>query len=121
MMYYKKHSENVIGFHLTNFRFDHAGENTSRIVQNFCRNFRIKLKLTPPCAPQSNGVAEKNMQELGMRASVLLFGLQLPEKLCAEAMHHGDWLRNRLPSKRIGGNLSILAWKQDKRVSYAEV
>lgn len=80
-VYYKQNSENVAGFFLTNFCLDCAEENTSSMVQETCRNFGIKLEFTPPYAPQSNGLAEGYIQELGMRAGVLLFGLQLLDKL----------------------------------------
>ena len=58
------------------------------------------------------------MQELGMRARVLLFGSKLNNEVWGEAMHHANSLRNRLPSERLAGNLPILAWDSRTRLSY---
>ena len=54
----------------------------------------MRLEYSPAYAPQINGLAERFMQELGMRSSVLLIDSKLPKSLWAEAMSHGSWLRN---------------------------
>lgn len=58
------------------------------------------------------------MQELGMRAGVLLFSAKLGDQLWSEAMHHGNCLRNRLPAEHISGNIPILAWNPKIRIQF---
>lgn len=49
------------------------------------------------------------MQELGTRT--LLTDSGLPNNLWSDAMEHGNWLRNRLPSARINQDIPILMWE----------
>ena len=77
LVHYKHRSEAVTGHRLLNIRLDNAGENTASTVKDFCNEHGITLEYSPPYAPQSNGIAERYMQELGMRARVLLFGPKL--------------------------------------------
>jgi len=97
LKYYKERSEHLLGRPMINIRLDGAGENMSNEVSDFCLQNGIRLEPSPPYAPQSNGVAERFMKELGMRSRVLLFSAKLDDTLWAEAMSHGNWLRNRLP------------------------
>ena len=46
---------------------------------------------------------------------------KLPDELCAEAMNHACWLRNRLPSDHINGNIPVLVWKPTTRVRLSTV
>lgn len=57
------------------------------------------------------GVVERFNQELYLRKRVLLVDTGFADALWAEAMHHGNWLRNRPPSRRLNGQLSKLIWK----------
>lgn len=84
----------------------------------FCRTFGISLEYSPAFAAQSNGTAERLIQEHWTRARVLLFASTLPTNLWAEAISHGNWLRNRLQSRRIGGDIPILKWEQRTRVDF---
>jgi len=92
------------------FRLDQAGENFTRVVIQFCAAEGILLQPSPPYAPESNGTAERIVQEHWTRARVLLFASQLPNELWGEALKHANWLRNRLPASRINGELPILLW-----------
>lgn len=59
------------------------------------------LESSPPCAPQSKGRAEVFVKELYLRAGVMLTNNALLDQLWAEAMHQGNWLCNKLPTKMI--------------------
>jgi len=115
---YQARSERVTGFLLQNIRLDGAGENRSEIITNRARLSGISLDYSPPYAPQSNGIAERYMQELSLRGRVLLGGSKLEKNFWEEAMRHGNWLRNRLPSERIEGRIPILEWKPTTKVSF---
>ena len=121
LKYYKDHSENLTGNRLINIRLDGAGENFSSNVTEFCMMNGIRLEPSPPHAPESNGVAERFMQELGTRARVLLFAANLPGNLWAEAMNHGNWLRNRLPSSRIHNGIPLLQWDSTAKLKYKDL
>lgn len=46
----------------------------------------------------------------------MLTNTDLPDSLWAEAMQHGNWLRNRLPSKPINQALHIKYWKPNVNI-----
>lgn len=71
-MYYKTRSENEIRSKMLNIRLDRAGENIASRMTTCFKNF-IRLELSPLYAAESNGAAQLFMQELVMRARVLLF------------------------------------------------
>ena len=83
-------------------------ENPLREVRNLCITNEIQMELSPAFATQSNGTAERFMQELGMRVRDLLFTCQLPTAFWAEALIHASWCRNRLPSESVNGQIPIL-------------
>jgi len=51
------------GLKLRNVRLGGAGENTSTAIQSFCRQHGIRLQYSPPYASESNGGAERLVQE----------------------------------------------------------
>ena len=116
LMFYKNHSEKVTGYPLINIRLDGAGENSSEEVKLFCIRNGIRLEYSPRYAPESNGIAESLMQELGTRSRVMLLSGKMEKTLWGEAMHHGNRLRNRLPSDRIGGDIPILKWNPNTQI-----
>lgn len=56
------------------------------------------------------------MQKLGTKACVFLSSVKLPERLCAEAIHYGNWLRSRMPAEIIDGEIPILSWDGRTRI-----
>lgn len=61
------------GCPIINIRIDGAGENSAEVIANFCERKGIMLDYSPKYTSESNVLAERFMQELGMRARVLLF------------------------------------------------
>lgn len=94
-------TERITGLSLQSIRLDGAEEYNGEITTVLQRMHGITLEWSPPYAPQSNGRAERLMQELSLRARVMLTNTGLLGQLWAEAIHHGNWLRNLLPSKAI--------------------
>ena len=95
-----------------------AEKNFSSNVTEFCMMNGIRLEPSPRHARESNGVAERFMQELGTRARVLLFAANLLGNLSAEAMNHGNWLRNSLPSSRIHNDIPLIQWDSTAKLKY---
>lgn len=106
------------GFHIQRFRLDRAGENFKGAMVPFCQQNRIELKPSPPYAPETNGTAERLVQEHWSKVRVLLFASVLPYELWGEALKHSNWLRNRSPSSRIDGEIPILRWENSARVDF---
>lgn len=47
----------------------------------------------------------------------MLTNTVLPNTFCAEAMHHGNWLPNHLPSKSIGNGILIRKWRSNVNIT----
>ncbi len=108
----------MYGIKLTNIRLDRAGENLSNAVKEFCSNNGIHLEPSLAYSPQSNGCAERLVQEHWIRARILLFSSNLLKYLWPEAIYHANWLRNRLPASRIDNEIPIMRWKSNARIDY---
>jgi len=92
------------------FRLDKAGENVGRNIQEFTQENGMLLEYSPAYASQSNGVAERCIQDIWKMARAMLFGSDLEVDLWAEAISHAVWLRNRLPSSAIKNNIPLNLW-----------
>lgn len=106
---YVARSEGVTERNIQNLRLENAGKH--QILKEIMSTKGITLELSPPRASQRNGVGERPMQEMDLRARVHLFCCQLDNYFWAEAMSHGNCLRNFLPSERIGEPIPITLWK----------
>lgn len=76
----------------------------------------IMLKTSPPNSLQRSCKSERFMQELSVRECVIRIVTVLPATLWAEAIHHGNWLRNRPPSKRRNKNLPFPLWRPNANI-----
>ena len=74
----------------------------------------IRDRYSPAYESQSNGSSERLIQELWKVARTMLFESKLDMKLWGEEISHSNWLRNRLPSKRIDLKIPYTLW-YDKR------
>lgn len=121
IMQYIKVVENKFsreGFRITRLRCDRAKENYPREVVEFNQSHGIEVNFSPAYAPESNGLAERLVQEHWTRARVMLFASDLPFNLWGEALHHANWLRNRTPSSRIDGSIPLLAWDKHASIDF---
>lgn len=107
---YKALAENESNYRMYALRLDNAGEQTSREVLRFVNENGMSTEYSPPYASQSNGASERLIQELWNMARTMLLDSQLSERLWAEAISHSNWLRNRLPSKRIDMRIPYGMW-----------
>lgn len=81
----------------------------------------ISIQTSPSYAPESNGIAERLVQEHWMRALVLMLDSKLPQPLWGEALHHANWLRNGLPCSSIDDDLPQLLWNPHTNISFASI
>lgn len=122
---YKEFAETHFAAHghrIKKIRLDNAGEMTrSSETKRFCSSSGIQLEPSPPYSPESNGVAERLVQEHWTRARVLMFGTNLPNTLWGEALTFANWLRNRLPASRIGGETPITRWNPHVKTDFRNI
>ncbi len=92
-LHYKARVENHFfakGYRVSDIRLDQARENFSSIVVSFSCQQGINLASSPAYAPESNGLAERLVQEHWTRARVLLFGCDIPQELWGDALSHAN-------------------------------
>ena len=102
-------------------RSDKAGKNLTADLLNFLANAGISVKTSPAYAPESNGLAERLVQEHWNRARVFMFATDLPKTLWGEAMAHTNWLRNRVPSARVNFHTPLEAFDVNARIDLSQV
>ncbi|KAK8934098.1 hypothetical protein KSP39_PZI014575 [Platanthera zijinensis] len=128
---FKAMAEKESGQPLKVLRIDRGGEYTSRLFDDFCREWGISHQLTATYSPQQNGVAErKNLTVMNMERSMVK-GKGLPKKFWVEAVQVVVYLLNRCPTKSVkfmtpfqawsGWNPSVKHQRVFKCVAYAHV
>lgn len=118
---YKLRSERVTGLKLQTIRMDGAGENWSEKLKEIKRIEGVEIEYSLYYVPEINGVAESLMQERGLQKRTLITNSWLSNHLWNEEMRHGNWLRSRLPSSQINGNIPIFLWKQSTYINLGKI
>jgi hypothetical protein len=83
------------------FGSDRGGEFTSKEFNEHLANAGTVRHLTVHDSPQSNGGPERGNRTHLDLARALLDDSGLPKDLWAEAVRHGVWLRNRVPTRAV--------------------
>ena len=91
------------GHKLGALRSDNGGEFTGDEFVELCVDKDIAQQFTPPYTPQMNGVAEKFLHTIVLRASCLLSASKLDLKFWAEAVATATYLYNRSPHSFLQG------------------
>jgi len=84
-------------------RLDNAREYVSKEFCTFCREARIKRKLTVPCNPWWNEVAERKNKSIIETAKAMIHELNLPVYLGAEACCKAVYILNMCLKQDIEG------------------
>lgn len=106
---------------LTLIRCDNGWENLPNELYQHCASKGMELKKSPAYAPQSNGLAERIVQDHWTRTRILLFSCAPPQQLAGEAIHHPNGLRNRSPSTRIDNDIPLLLWNPHQQTSFRDL
>nr|QCC62380.1 integrase [Digenea simplex] len=107
---YKELVQNQLSRRMYAIRLDNAGEQSSKQLHQFIDKNGMVLEYSPPYASQSNGSSERLIQELWKVARTMLFDARLDMELWGEAISHANWLKNRLPAKRINLQIPYVKW-----------
>ena len=82
---------------------DNAGELSMGEMRELCEQEGIKLHTSVPYHPVSNGVAERTIGILTNIVRAMLHDCSLLRSLWAEAFKTATYVRNRTPTKALGG------------------
>ena len=99
---------------LKSLRTDGGCEYTLAAWGEYTRGKGIDHQLTAPYSPQQNGMSERLNRILLEKMRCLLLWSQLPKSYWDVALLHANWLRNRLPTSTLKGEVPIEAWKGKK-------
>ncbi|KAJ3661597.1 hypothetical protein Zmor_005987 [Zophobas morio] len=106
--------ENQTGKTVKCLQSDNGGEYTSRDFDRYLKARGITRRLTAPYNPEQNGIAERKNRTLLDTARCLLIDAGLPDSFWAEAVNTANYLRNRLPTRCLGGGTPYEAWTGKK-------
>ncbi|KAK8934943.1 hypothetical protein KSP39_PZI014634 [Platanthera zijinensis] len=107
---FKAMAEKEVGQPLKVLRTDRGGEYTSRLFDDYCREWGISHQLTAAYSPQQNGVAERKNLTIMNMASSMVKGKGLPKKYWAEAVQVAVYVLNRCPTKSVKFKTPFEAW-----------
>nr|KYP31709.1 Retrovirus-related Pol polyprotein from transposon TNT 1-94 [Cajanus cajan] len=96
---YKAEVENQLERSIKILRSDRGGEYSSNEMGEFFETHGIIHEVTPPYAPQSNGIAERKNRTLLDMINAMLISSGLPDNLWGEALFTACHILNRIPYK----------------------
>jgi hypothetical protein len=91
-------------------RSDNGTEYTSHCLEDFLKQEGIRHELTVEYTPQQNGVSERKNRSLVETARCLMIHLGLSASFRAEAILTANHIRNRCPSRSLGGEIRFKMW-----------
>jgi transposase InsO family protein len=106
--------ENQQGKKIRTFQTDNGGEYTSEQFDNLLKGLGITRRFTIPHNPEQNGIAERKNRTLLDMARCLMLQSGLPPSFWAEAVNTANYIRNRCPSKSLGGRTPYEVWTGKK-------
>jgi hypothetical protein len=106
--------ENQQGKKIKTFQTDNGGEYTSEQFDNLLKGLGITRRFTIPHNPEQNGIAERKNRTLLDMARCLMLQSGLPPSFWAEAVNTANYIRNRCPSKSLGGRTPYEVWTGKK-------
>ena len=118
---YKTEVENQLERKIKILRSDRGGEYTSLDMSNFCEMHGIIHEVTPPYAPQSNGIAERKNRTLLDMVNAMLVSSGLPSNMWGEALYSACHILNRVPYKNFEKTPYELWRKREPNLKYLKV
>ena len=118
---YKTEVENQLERKIKILRSDRGGEYTSLDMSNFCEMHGIIHEVTPPYAPQSNGIAERKNRTLLDMVNAMLVSSGLPSNMWGEALYSACHILNRVPYKNFEKTPYELRRKREPNLKYLKV
>ena len=107
---FKNFVETQKGRKIKMIQSDNGTEYCNKQFDRYLESCGIMRRLTVPHTPQQNGVAERKNRSLIETARCLMIQSKLPPSFWAEAVLTANHIRNRCPSKAIGGETPYKFW-----------
>jgi len=118
---YKTEVENQLERKIKTLCSDRGGEYTSLGMSNFCEMHGIIHKVTPPYAPQSNGITERKNRTLLDMVNAMLVSSSLPKDMWGETLYSPCHILNGVPYKFFEKNPYELWRKREPNLKYLKV
>jgi hypothetical protein len=99
---WKARAEKEAGTSMQRLRTDNGGEFASNSLKDHLQSRGIQHEKTPAYTPEMNGVAERINRTLVESAKAMLHEAGLPDSYWAEAIATACYLRNIMPTARLG-------------------
>jgi len=107
---YKSFVENQTGKRIKYLQSDNGREYCNKEFDQLLSGYGIERRLTVPRTPQQNGVAERLNRILLEMARCLLLQSGLPLTFWTDAVATACYIRNRCPTKSLGGVTPYEKW-----------
>lgn len=110
---YKAFAEKLTGKSIKYLQSDNGKEYRSNEFDRFLKEHGIGRRLTVTHTPEQNGVTERRNRTLVEMARCLLIQSGLPPSFWGEAINTANYIRNRCPSRSLGGKTSFEKWRNE--------
>lgn len=107
---FKVFAENRHGRKIQFLQSDNGREYRNEAFDKFLRENGIGRRLTVTHTPEQNGVAERRNRTLMDMTRCLLLQSSLPSSFWGEAINTANYIRNRCPSRSLGGRTAYEKW-----------
>jgi len=107
---FKAKVENLHGRKIKCLQSDNGKEYRNEAFDNFLKENGISRRTTVTHTPEQNGVAERRNRTLIEMTRCLLSQSSLPHSFWGEAVNTANYVRNRCPSRSIGGKTAYQLW-----------
>ena len=98
------------GYRVVTLRSDNGGEYMSSRFDNYLANRGITHQTTVPYNSHQNAVSERAIRTLTEKARVMMFDVNTPLSLWAEAVNCATFIVNRLPSTSVKNEYPYKRW-----------
>ena len=113
--------ENQTNKKLKHFQSDGSGKYINALFKTFCAKASIIMEQTAPYSPAQNGITERMNRTLLEHTDTMIFSKNVSKNLWPEAIAYVCYIKNRSPTRTLGGNTTLHEAFFNKRLNISRL